>query len=148
MSIKKSINKLSNGEVFALYGYVKEHYAALKLTDDAFAVQVTTELGFEVNAANVINARQQLGIEGTRDVMRAEKPTIEALLARIVKLEERCTGVEQRNADLLARMTQKGITELVDREYGPTHPAGMLVIEVVGNKPGSKTAHNNGRGAR
>lgn len=141
MPIKKSINKLSNAHVFALYGHVQTKYVESQQSDEEFAIAATTALGFEVNGANVQNARQQLGIGMAP---RATKPTVEVLLARIVTLEERVSGVEARNAELLQRMTQKGLTELVDREYGPGPGAGILVVEVVGKQP--KPAHTNGRG--
>ena len=70
---KRTLRKLSAGEMFKLTLFVQGEYVSSKLTDKAFAEKAATFLGFAVSPSSVATARESLEIPSNRDLEREQK---------------------------------------------------------------------------
>lgn len=81
-------NHLNRAQNFQLMQLIQKEFAEQKLSDDAFAVYASTKLGFTINGRNVHGARNDLGIEPAVRKVLTVIERVEALEARVSKLEK------------------------------------------------------------
>jgi hypothetical protein len=91
---KRTLRKLSAGEMFKLTLFVQAEYTKSGLTDKAFAEKAGKFLEFECSPSSVATARESLGLESNRDLAREEKKATGAISADLGPLEKRLDTLE------------------------------------------------------